>query len=56
MEHPGKFIAIAAYGDGIPGYIPLATSFAEGGYEIQTSYVAPDAERELRRVLMTLTR
>ena len=53
-EHPEKFIAIAAYGDGIPGYIPLATSFAEGGYEIRTSYVAPDAEQELRRVLRTL--
>lgn len=55
-SYPEKFIAVAAYGDGIPGYIPLAESFAEGGYEIRTSYVAPDAEQELKQVLLTLAR
>ncbi len=53
-SYPEKFIAVAGYGDGIPGYIPLAESFAEGGYEIRTSYVAPDVEQELKQVLMTL--
>ncbi len=53
-SYPEKFIAVAGYGDGLPGYIPLAESFAEGGYEVGTSYVAPETEQELKQVLVTL--
>ena len=55
-QYPEKFIAVSAYGDGITGYIPLAESFAEGGYEIRTSYVAPAAEQQLKQVLVKLAR
>lgn len=53
-NQPDKFIAVAGYGDGITGYIPRAESFAEGGYEIRTSYVAPEAGQKLKQVLITL--
>ena len=55
-HYPDKFIAVAGYGDGLPGYIPTAASFPEGGYEIRTSYVAPAVEQELKRVLLALAR
>jgi hypothetical protein len=38
------FLITAAYGDGGPWYIPPAAAYAEGGYEITASWVAPEAE------------
>jgi hypothetical protein len=37
-------VAVAGYGDTGPGYIPMAHSYAEGGYEIGASCVSEDAE------------
>ncbi|MDA0836708.1 MAG: hypothetical protein O2857_02900 [Planctomycetota bacterium] len=53
-QHPDLFIAVAGYGDGIPGYIPLAHSFEEGGYELSASYVAPESEEVMKRVMCAL--
>jgi hypothetical protein len=55
-ENPNLFIAVAGYGDGIPGYIPLAVSFEEGGYEPTASYVAPESEDVMKRVISDLVK
>ncbi|MDP6503943.1 MAG: hypothetical protein QF886_10025 [Planctomycetota bacterium] len=55
-ENPDLFIAVAGYGDGIPGYIPLAVSFEEGGYEPTASYVAPESEDVMKRVISDLVK
>ncbi|MEO2020463.1 MAG: hypothetical protein ABGX05_01460, partial [Pirellulaceae bacterium] len=45
---PGKFIAMAAYGDYGPGYIGTRIAYGQGGYETgKVSRVAPDVERVL---------
>ena len=43
---PGRFIAMAAYGDYGPGYIGTATAYEQGGYETgpRASSVAPGVE------------
>jgi hypothetical protein len=53
---PGRFVAMAAYGDYGPGYIGTEVSYAEGGYETEpsSSLVAPDVERVLRLALQRL--
>jgi hypothetical protein len=38
------FIAVAAYGDDGPHYIPTASAFPQGGYEVGAARVTPDAE------------
>lgn len=50
---PG-FTAVAAYGDTGTGYIPLARSYAEGGYEPTASSVGPAAEAMLRSAIVQL--
>jgi hypothetical protein len=49
------FVAVAGYGDTGPGYIPLAHSYPEGGYEVGASCVSEEAEQvmmgALRRAL-----
>lgn len=57
-SHPGRFICMAAYGDGGPGYIGTEISYAEGGYETQPSStnVAPEVEGVLMRALDELLR
>jgi hypothetical protein len=52
---PGRFVAMAAYGDYGPGYIGTKTAYGQGGYE--TSYVSrvsPDVEDVLTRAAQTL--
>lgn len=53
---PGKFICMAAYGDGGPGYIGTEIAYAEGGYETQpsSSNVAPEVEGILMDALTKL--
>ncbi|HWL52163.1 MAG TPA: hypothetical protein VNQ90_07000 [Chthoniobacteraceae bacterium] len=51
---PGAWMAVAAYGDCGPGYIPLARSFYEGGYEPTDAFVSPEAEPVMRRAIETL--
>lgn len=49
--HPKRFLATAAYGDGGPGYIPLARSFAEGGYEPTVALASPATESMYRKAI-----
>jgi hypothetical protein len=51
---PDLFVAMAAYGDGGPGYIPTAKAFAEGGYEPSASRVTPQAEAVLMGAMRKL--
>ncbi len=46
---PDLFVAMAAYGDYSPGYIPTADAFTRGGYEVDVARLAPSCET----VLMT---
>jgi hypothetical protein len=41
---PDRFVCVAGYGDGGPGYIPTAKAFAEGGYEPTVALAAPESE------------
>lgn len=52
---PGGFVAVAAYGDGGPGYICTEASFDEGGYEPGASRVAPASEGILKNAIRELT-
>jgi hypothetical protein len=49
---PDLFVAMAAYGDGGPGYIPTAAAFKRGGYEAETTRLLPESEN----ILMTAMR
>ncbi len=52
---PGKFVAVAAYGDGGPGYIGTEVSYGQGGYEVgRVSRTAPSVEAVLTKVTRTL--
>ena len=42
------FIAVAAYGDCGPAYIPLAEHYPQGGYEVTMAWVGPEAERVMK--------
>ena len=45
---PGKFVACAAYSDYGPGYIGMAVSYTQGGYETgPVSRTAPNVEKVL---------
>ena len=45
---PEEFVAVAAYGDGGPGYIGTAIAYEEGGYEVsRVSRTAPSVEKIL---------
>jgi hypothetical protein len=53
---PGSLVCTAAYGDYGPGYIGLAKSYAEGGYETsaRASRVAPGVESVLTKAIAEL--
>jgi dienelactone hydrolase len=51
---PGGFVAVAAYGEGGPGYICTDASLAEGGYEPTDSRVGPPTEFLLKSAIATL--
>lgn len=53
---PDLFVTMAAYGDYTPGYIPTATAFPQGGYEVRVSKVTPDAEKILMEAIRELLR
>lgn len=42
------FVAVAAYGDDGPWYVPTAKAYPEGGYEPSASFVDPESEGLLR--------
>nr|BAL54989.1 hypothetical conserved protein [uncultured Planctomycetota bacterium] len=51
---PGHFLAVAAYGDDGPWYIPLRRSFAEGGYEPSVAFAEPDCEDIFKQAIASL--
>jgi hypothetical protein len=48
---PDAFVAVAGYGDLGTGYITLASSFDEGGYEPKDAFVSGGAEQILRNAI-----
>lgn len=52
--NPRRFLATAAYGDGGPGYIPLARSFDEGGYEPTVALASSTTEPMYRKAISDL--
>jgi hypothetical protein len=52
---PDRFVCVAGYGDGGPGYIPTDQAYLEGGYELTVALAAP-SEKRLRRALAKLLR
>lgn len=52
---PDDFVAVAAYGDGGPGYIGTAIAYEQGGYEVsRVSRTAPTVEEVLTEVTRQL--
>lgn len=47
----GKFTGVAAYGDLSPGYVCTAQAYTEGGYEPTASFLAPENEEILKKVI-----
>lgn len=56
QRRPDAFVAVAAYGDCGTGYIPLARSYDEGGYEPTDAFVSPGAEPLMYRAIAGLLR
>ena len=50
-----RFVCVAGYGDGGPGYIPTDAAFLEGGYEPTVALAAP-CEKRLRDAVGKLLR
>lgn len=50
----GRFVAVAAYGDGGPWYIPTAEAFPQGGYEVDYSFCDPGVDSVLTQAMITL--
>jgi hypothetical protein len=48
---PDRFVAVAGYGEGGPGYLCTDAAFAEGGYEPTASAVGPPGERVLKAAI-----
>jgi dienelactone hydrolase len=53
---PNRFVAVAAYGEGGPGYICPDATLAEGGYEPTDSRVGPPSEARLKAAIGELLR
>jgi hypothetical protein len=51
-QRPSALVAVPSYGDCGPGYICMESSFAEGGYEPQDSFVAPESEHVLKQAIV----
>jgi hypothetical protein len=51
---PGLFVAMAAYGDCGPGYIPTTEAFPQGGYEIRVTRMLPEVEGVLMDAMKKL--
>ena len=48
------FVAVAAYGDCGPAYIPTAESYPRGGYEVSMAWVSAKADPVLREAMRKL--
>lgn len=51
---PEHFLAMAAYGNYLYGYIPTAKMFEEGGYEAEVSIATPQVEQEIKNATYKL--
>lgn len=51
---PDKFVCVAGYGDGGPGYIPTSRAYLEGGYEPTVALAAPESEEILHGAIRIL--
>jgi hypothetical protein len=51
---PGRAVAVAAYGDGGPWYIPTRAEFPHGGYEVEVAFCAPDTETQMHAAIAQL--
>jgi hypothetical protein len=48
---PDRFVCVAGYGDGGPGYIPPAAAYLEGGYEPTVALAGPESEEILVKAM-----
>lgn len=48
---PGRFVAVAGYGDNAAGYLPTAADFPLGGYEPGVAVCKPESEAIVKRAL-----
>ena len=55
-QRPKTFVAVASYGDCGPGYICMAKSRAEGGYEPTDSFCSPKCEAIMKEATAALLR
>jgi hypothetical protein len=55
-EATWRFVAVAGYSDGGPGYLPLARSYEEGGYEPTQAFVGPETEALLKASVARLVK
>ncbi len=53
-QRPDGWVAVAAYGDGGPGYICTAEAYGEGGYEPSASLVSPESEAIMKKAIREL--
>ena len=51
---PSRFIAVAAYGDGGPWYIPVKEEFGKGGYELSVTFCDPGVDDLLTEAMREL--
>jgi hypothetical protein len=52
---PDRFVAMAGYGDGGPGYLPTAVAYEEGGYESGwEALIAPESEAIIQDAIARL--
>jgi hypothetical protein len=51
---PDRFVAVAAYGDGGPWYIPTKDAYPQGGYEVSVAFASDASEASLANGLQPL--
>jgi hypothetical protein len=51
---PGRSVAVAAYGDGAPWYIPVKEEFPCGGYEVSDAFCADEVDATLTATMRAL--
>jgi hypothetical protein len=54
QERKDRFVCVAGYGDGGPGYIPTANAYLQGGYEIAVALAGPETEARLHNAMRKL--
>jgi hypothetical protein len=55
-QRPGRFVAVAGYGEISPGYLCTDEAHAQGGYEPSASFGAPGTEAAVKKVIQELMR